>query len=122
MFFLGLSLGDAVPGAKTIWLFQEQLTEAGLIERAFRQFDMFLRGHGFSAAKGQIVDDRHHPKIFGKSFKTYALTPVFRMRRRYFGIHTMWYSVRYTLCPDTHVSVHKLYPIAAALIHPRASR
>ncbi len=66
-----------------------------------------------------------HPGIisntFGKSFKTYVLTPGFRMRRRYFGIQTIWYSVRYTLCPDTRVSMHTLYPIAAALIHPRAS-
>ena len=56
MRFLGLSLGDAVPDAKTIWLFREQLTEAGLIEKAFRQFDTFLCEHGFSARKGQIVD------------------------------------------------------------------
>ncbi len=56
MRFLGLTLGDAVPDAKTIWLFREQLSEAGLIEKAFEQFDAFLRDHGFSARKGQIVD------------------------------------------------------------------
>ena len=32
MRFLGLSLDDTVPDAKTIWLFRQQLTEAGLIE------------------------------------------------------------------------------------------
>ena len=32
MRFLDLSLGDDVPDAKTIWLFREQLTEAGVIK------------------------------------------------------------------------------------------
>ncbi len=56
MRFLGLSLGDAVPDAKTIWLFREQLTEAGLTETVFQRFDTFLDENGFSARKGQIVD------------------------------------------------------------------
>jgi IS5 family transposase len=56
MRFLGLSLGDTVPDAKTIWLFREQLTQAGLIKQLFTQFDEFLRKNGFSAKKGQIVD------------------------------------------------------------------
>lgn len=56
MRFLGLGLGDIVPDAKTIWLFREQLTEAGLIDKLFKQFDDFLRENGFSAQKGQIVD------------------------------------------------------------------
>jgi transposase, IS5 family len=56
MRFLNLALGDAVPDAKTIWLFREALTEAGRIESAFERFDTFLRENGFSARKGQIVD------------------------------------------------------------------
>ena len=56
MRFLGLSLDDTVPDAKTIWLFRQQLTEAGLIEKLFQQFDEFLRQNGFSAKKGKIVD------------------------------------------------------------------
>ena len=56
MRFLGLSLSDTVPDAKTIWLFREQLTEAKLIKKLFDQFDDFLRKNGFSAQKGQIVD------------------------------------------------------------------
>ena len=56
MRFLNLELGDAVPDAKTIWLFREQLTDAGRIEGAFKRFDQFLRENGFSARKGQIVD------------------------------------------------------------------
>ena len=51
-----LSLGDAVPDEKTIWLFREQLTEAGLIKRLFQEFDAFLEEKGFSARKGQIID------------------------------------------------------------------
>lgn len=56
MRFLGLSLGDRVPDAKTIWLFREQLTEAKLVKKLFRQFDEFLRNSGFAAKKGQIID------------------------------------------------------------------
>lgn len=56
MRFLDLSLGDDVPDAKTIWLFREQLTEAGVIEKAFDQFEAYLCEQGFSARKGQIVD------------------------------------------------------------------
>jgi len=56
MRFLELSIGDRVPDAKTIWLFREQLTEAGLIEKAFKKFDTFLRNSGFAAKKGQIID------------------------------------------------------------------
>lgn len=56
MRFLGFSVSDTVPDAKTIWLFRQQLTEAGVIEKAFDRFDRFLRNHGFEARKGQIVD------------------------------------------------------------------
>jgi IS5 family transposase len=56
MRFLDLSLGDDVPDAKTIWLFREQLSEAGVIEKAFDQFEAYLCEQGFSARRGQIVD------------------------------------------------------------------
>ena len=56
MRFLGLTLGDAVPDEKTIWLFREQLTEAGVIKRLFQEFDEFLEEKGFSARRGQIID------------------------------------------------------------------
>jgi len=56
MRFLDLSLGDAVPDEKTIWLFREHLTEAGLIKRLFEEFEAFLQEKGFSARKGQIID------------------------------------------------------------------
>jgi IS5 family transposase len=56
MRFLGLALEDRVPDAKTIWLFREQLTHAGAIERLFARFDVVLRQAGYLAMAGQIVD------------------------------------------------------------------
>ena len=45
-----------MPDAKTIWLFREQLTRAGAIERLFRRFDAALRDKGVLAMGGQILD------------------------------------------------------------------
>jgi transposase, IS5 family len=56
MRFVGLGLGDPMPDAKTIWLFREQLTRAGAIERLFSRFDATLRAAGYLAMGGQIVD------------------------------------------------------------------
>lgn len=56
MRFLDLSLGDAVPDEKTIWLFREQLTEARAIKRLFKEFDDFLEEKGLCARRGQIID------------------------------------------------------------------
>ncbi len=56
MRFLDLTIGDRVPDAKTIWLFREHLQKAGLVKKLFKRFDRYLRQHGFTAKKGQIVD------------------------------------------------------------------
>jgi transposase, IS5 family len=56
MRFVGLALHDPVPDAKTIWLFREQLTRTGAIERLFRRFDAALRDQGLLAMGGQILD------------------------------------------------------------------
>jgi IS5 family transposase len=56
MAFLGLRPGDDVPDEKTVWLFREQLTQLGLIERLFEQFEADLSSSGFAARKGSIVD------------------------------------------------------------------
>jgi IS5 family transposase len=56
MRFLGLGLEHPVPDAKTIWLFREQLTRAGAIEALFASFDAHLKGQGYMAMSGQIVD------------------------------------------------------------------
>jgi IS5 family transposase len=54
--FLGLGLGDPVPDANTIWTFRERLTKAGAIDRLFDLFDRQLRGAGYLAMAGQLVD------------------------------------------------------------------
>jgi len=56
MRFCGLSLHEPVPDAKTIWLFREQLTRAGALQRLFERFDAALRERGYLAMGGQIVD------------------------------------------------------------------
>src|SRR6201995_4463672 len=56
MRFVGLALHDAVPDAKTIWLYREQLARAGALQRAFDRFDAALRERGYLAMGGQIVD------------------------------------------------------------------
>ncbi len=56
MRFLQLGLEDPVPDAKTIWLFREQLTRAGAVAELFAAFDGWLKGQGYLAMSGQIVD------------------------------------------------------------------
>ena len=56
MRFLGLGLAERVPDAKTIWLFREQLVQAGAMEDLFRRFDASLCEAGYLAMGGQIVD------------------------------------------------------------------
>jgi len=58
MRFLGLSLGDRAPDAKTIWLFREQLVRAGAMDKLFESFDAALHGAGYLAmgGGGQIID------------------------------------------------------------------
>lgn len=56
MRFLGLSLVDRVPDAKTIWLYRENLGKAGLVDRMFAKFDAQLRFRGYTAKRGQIID------------------------------------------------------------------
>ena len=56
MRFLGLSLSDRVPDARTIGLFRERLTKAGAIQPLFNRFDAVLRASAYIAMSGQIVD------------------------------------------------------------------
>jgi transposase, IS5 family len=56
MRFLGLSLSQKVPDAKTIWLFRESLVRAGAIDNLFARFDKHLSKSGYLAKGGQIVD------------------------------------------------------------------
>ncbi len=54
--FLGLGLEDAVPDAKTLWLYREALAKAGAVEELFDLFDGFLKDNGYLAMGGQIID------------------------------------------------------------------
>lgn len=56
MRFLGLTLGDKVPDAKTIWLFREQLTGKDWIEKLFNRFLEELKTKGLVVNEGKIVD------------------------------------------------------------------
>ena len=56
MRFLGLGLDDKVPDAKTIWLFKDTLTKAGIMEQLFSQFNRMLEERGIITHKGTIVD------------------------------------------------------------------
>ncbi len=56
MQFMGFGLADEVLDATTVWLFRKQLSEQGLIEALFEQFDGYLIEQGYAAKGGQIVD------------------------------------------------------------------
>jgi IS5 family transposase len=54
--FAGLSPEEEVPDATTISRFRDQLTEEGLIDELFEQFEELLRKSGHAAKEGQIID------------------------------------------------------------------
>ena len=56
MRFLGLGLSDAVPDANTIWTFREALKRANAVDALFHRFDVTLKGAGYLAMGGQIID------------------------------------------------------------------
>jgi len=54
--FPGLSSGDRVPDARTIWLFQDTLIKKGLEEFFFEQFGKYLDNLGLYVNEGKIID------------------------------------------------------------------
>ena len=54
--FLGLSLGERVPDAKTIWLFRDTLTQSGMIRDLFMTFNGMLAAKGIITHTGTIID------------------------------------------------------------------
>lgn len=56
MRFINLSLGDRIPDAKTIWLFRDTLSKAGVIEELFRRFSFQLEENGVITHAGTIID------------------------------------------------------------------
>jgi len=54
--FLGLASGDKVPDEKTVWLFRENITNAGVIAELFNQFISYLESKGLIFNEGKLVD------------------------------------------------------------------
>jgi IS5 family transposase len=54
--FLGLSSGDRVPDARTIWLFQNNLIKKDLEEALFEKFHRHLDSLGLFINEGKIID------------------------------------------------------------------
>ncbi|WP_084113099.1 transposase [Belnapia moabensis] len=52
MRFAGLALHDALPDAKTICLYREQLTRVSVLARPFARFDAILAERGFLVMGG----------------------------------------------------------------------
>ena len=61
MRFLGLGLEDKVPDAKTVWLYREQLAQAGVIETLFEDFDGYFPEEFGSSATGSRRENPHFP-------------------------------------------------------------
>ncbi len=56
MQFMDFSLTDELPDATTVCLFRKQLSEQGLIEHLFEQFDGYLFQQGYATKAKQILD------------------------------------------------------------------
>ena len=56
MRFLGLTLADKVPDAKTIWHFREQLVKGNIAGKLFDRFKEELHKNNLIANEGKIVD------------------------------------------------------------------
>lgn len=56
MRFLGLTVGDRVPDAKTIWLYREKLGKSKAARHLFEHFSDYLTQNGYRAMSGQIID------------------------------------------------------------------
>jgi IS5 family transposase len=54
--FVGLSIGDKVPDARTIWSFQDKLSENNLGEKLFARFNRYLEELGLFTKEGQLID------------------------------------------------------------------
>lgn len=54
--FLGLSLGERVPDAKTIWLFRDTMNQTGAIDQLFAEFNRQLESKKIITHTGTIVD------------------------------------------------------------------
>ena len=56
MRFLGLTISDTVPDAKTIWNFKNELAKSRVVEKLFSLLDKTLTKRGVILNKGKMVD------------------------------------------------------------------
>lgn len=56
MRFLGLTLSDSVPDAKTIWHFRNELSQGQMVEKLFSLLDKTLTRSGVILNKGKMID------------------------------------------------------------------
>ncbi len=56
MRFLGLTISDTVPDAKTIWNFKNELAKSRVVEKLFSLLDRTLTKRGVILSKGKMVD------------------------------------------------------------------
>lgn len=56
MRFLGLTLADKVPDAKTIWNFKNELAQGNMVQTLFMMLDKLLDKDGIILHKGKMID------------------------------------------------------------------
>jgi IS5 family transposase len=54
--FVGLPLEKPAPDHTTVWRFRERLTQAGLLDRLFAEFDKQLQASGMVLKRGTLLD------------------------------------------------------------------
>lgn len=54
--FIALDPNKGAPDFTTVWLFEESLSQNGLLQSIFDRFDTFLISKGFKAKEGSIID------------------------------------------------------------------
>lgn len=56
MRFLDLTIADDIPDSRTIWLFNEKISDLGLAKELFDLFEIHLESLGLIANEGKIID------------------------------------------------------------------
>jgi transposase, IS5 family len=54
--FLGIDENAMSPDANTFWLFSDELSKNGIIDKLFAKFDEFLNNKGYTAQGGTMID------------------------------------------------------------------
>ena len=133
--FLGLTREDKVPDAKTVWLYRERLSQAGVIETLFDDFDGYLKSQGYRAMGGRILDasrvavpiqrhgrDENEPIKRGETPEAWADKPA---KRRQKDTDARWtkkhgqrhYGYKNHLNIDRHHKFIRRYRVTDAAVH-----